>query len=127
MTSGREQREFTRVRTAIAVHVEAALGAVRGLTRDVSLAGVYVPSTRPLPVGSTCDVFLELAPGVRVQARGTIVRHARAGEAQGFAVIFSELYGEESYGHLRQLILYNSQDPGQTEREFESHLGLKKV
>jgi len=116
------QREFTRVRTRIPVDIDAAGTVVSGEVRDISLNGLWMPATAPPPAGTPCRVVLHL-DAVTVQAVGRIVRSV----ADGFAVHFDELLEVESYEHLRNLILYNAQDPGQAEQEFDSHLGLKRI
>ena len=42
------------------------------------------------------------------------------------AIEFTELIGLESWQHLRNLILYNAEDPVRAQQEFDTHLGLKK-
>jgi hypothetical protein len=121
-----DHREFTRVRSAFPVVLETAGARLDGSTRDLSLNGALVSLPSPPPAGVTVRVEILLGghggtPTVR--AAGTI---ARSGDGQ-CAVAFTELVGEESYHHLRRVILYNAEDPARVDQEFSSHLGLKRV
>jgi hypothetical protein len=119
-------REFTRVRIRFAVSVNFGDDAwsVVDETRDLSLNGVYVVSSATPKVGSECDVRITLdeGTGVRVDARGRVVRVDERGFALGFTAL-----DIESYHHLQKLVQYNALDPAKAEREFQEHLGLKRV
>lgn len=127
MLGGMNQREFTRVRTTIPIDcVVQGGGNVSGSTRDVSLNGCFVACEHPLPDDARCLVTMHIdgrGGAVRVLANAEVIR-SRAG---GFALHFLELLEVDSYEHLRNLILYNAEDPNQAEQEFDSHLGLKRV
>jgi hypothetical protein len=121
------QREFTRVRTAIPVDITVDGRTIAGQTKDVSLNGCYVATTETAPVeGSACRITLHL------DGRGGALVVVGSGEVarrrdDGFAVHIDELFELESYEHLRNLIRYNAEDPDQADREFGSHLGLKRI
>lgn len=120
------QREFTRVRTRIPVDVEVGGKVVTGTIRDLSLNGMWMATPTPPPEEATCRVTLHLdgrGGAIVVRADGYVVRSV----ADGFAMHFQELLEVESYEHLRNLILYNAEDPAQAEQEFDSHLGLKRI
>lgn len=121
-----EHREFTRVRTLIPVDIEAAGVVHQGTTRDVSLKGMFAAVACILPAGApiTATLFLDGRGGaVQVRARGAVVRALDA----GLALRFDELLELESYEHLRNLVLYNAEDPRKAAAEFGSHCGLKAV
>lgn len=44
----------------------------------------------------------------------------------GVAFQFTKILGPESYGYLRNLVLYNASDTDQVENEFETHAGIKR-
>jgi hypothetical protein len=116
-------RSFTRVATAIAAEVSGAGGTATGLTRDVSLNGIFLTTPTDFPAGSTVMVRLVLDDNAVITARGTVVRPG----AGGWAVSFTELVDTDSYAHLRRLIEFNAPDPAQVREEFDSHVGLKRV
>lgn len=97
---------------------------IEGETHNLSLRGVYCLCADPLPGGTECRVVLTLSGGgepvpLRVKADGRVVRTERA----GMAIEFNEM-DLESYQTLRQLVLYNADDPDRVEREFRDHVGL---
>lgn len=125
MSDGMPKREFTRV--SVDFRVELAADGMTILcekTRDISMKGIYVVTGRRLPLGTECGISIRLGEGgsgPKLQVSGTIVRV----DALGMALEFGEM-GIDTYDHLRNLVLYNSADPGTVERELNEHLGLKK-
>lgn len=118
------QREFTRVHVQVVVEI-TALGRTLSSSQpqDLSMKGLLVRTSDHLPVGTPCQVKLLLGEtGVEIQAEGEVVRDY----PEGFAVQFSRILGVESYGHLKNLVLYNAQDTERVEREFQGHLGLRR-
>jgi hypothetical protein len=45
---------------------------------------------------------------------------------EGFGMEFSTIDGLESYVHLRNLVLFNTQDVDRVEEEFRSHAGIRR-
>lgn len=126
MTDQINRREFTRV--FVKLEAELLSGGyvvVKGRLENVSYNGMFLRCDTVLPVGTQCQVGLVLAGGAGaryVQARGVVSRIEKA----GLAVQFTEILGEESAAHLKNLVLYNSQDKlPQIQQEFQTHLGLK--
>jgi len=118
------RREFSRV----AVHLRAEVTASGTIHRDgtmenLSLKGGFFRTTNAPAEGQPCDVRLHLdGTGVEVHAAGHVVRSGPA----GCAIQFTEIIGIDSLEHLRNVILFNSHDPAQVEREFHEHLGLRR-
>ena len=120
-----EKREFVRVPFVIGTTVRTSDRTIwSSNTLDVSMAGLRVETTETVPPdGTFCEVEIVLveAPApVIIEARGSIVR-SKPGT---LAVHFSEV-DVDSYEHLRQLILNNSEDPERAEREFGTHWGIR--
>ncbi|MBA2480636.1 MAG: PilZ domain-containing protein [Planctomycetes bacterium] len=119
-----ENRKFLRVTTEVEVDVTGAGGSASGTSSDLSLNGMLLKADAPFPEGSTCRATLFLdgrSGGARVVADGYVARTL----PDGMAIEFTELLGLESWQHLRNLILYNAEDPVRAQAEFDSHLGLK--
>ncbi len=127
LASGMNQREFTRIRSAVAIDCIFADGRTQaGTTRDVSLNGCYIAEGEAPPESTPCSAVLYLdgrGGAVQVRAHALVVRS----RSQGFALHFLELVELESYEHLRNLIRYNADDPDQADSEFSSHLGLRSI
>ena len=121
------QREFTRVRTAVPLDCIFADGRTQtGTTKDISLNGCYIAEGEAPPEDTPCTVVLHLdghGGAIQVRAHAMVVRS----RATGFALLFLELVELESYEHLRNLVRYNAADPDQADFEFDSHLGLRRV
>ncbi len=113
-------RKFSRVQTHIPVDVVAGDRAVAGEIRDISFDGLWLPTSSPFSERTPCRVTIHLAESIKVRADGVVVRS----EPNGIAVQFLELLDLESYGHLRNLILYNCRDTATVEKEFDRHLRL---
>jgi len=124
--SGNEKREFVRVPFMIGTTVRTKDRTIwSSNTLDVSMNGLRVATTEMVPPeGSFCEVEIVLAEApepVIIEARGSIVRSVPG----TLAVHFSEI-DIDSYEHLQQLILNNSEDPEKAEQEFRSHWGIRK-
>jgi hypothetical protein len=120
-----EKREFVRVPFSIGTTIRTSDRTIwSGNTLDVSMNGLRVATTENVsPEGTFCEVEIVLAEApdpVIIEARGSIVRSMPG----TLAVHFSEV-DIDSYEHLRQLILNNSEDPERAEKEFGAHLGIR--
>ena len=121
-----EKREFVRVPFVIGTTVRTSDRTIwSSNTLDVSMSGLRVETKETVPrEGTFCEVeivLVEAPKPVIIEARGSIVR-SKPGT---LAVQFSEV-DVDSYEHLRQLILNNSEDPERVEQEFLSHRGIRK-
>lgn len=122
---GWNRREFTRV--PLDLEAEIQLGpktAVTGRTRDLSLKGVFLRCAERPALGETCTATVHFAgrnSDYRVKATGRVART----EPSGIGIEFLSLEAE-SYEHLKNLVYYNTPDPAGVQREFASHIGLKR-
>ncbi len=116
-------RECSRVVIHLRAEVQCpGSPAVQGAIQNLGLQGGFFLTATPPDQGRPCQirVFLEGAD-LQVRAAGRVVRHGPG----GCALRFEELIGLESLTHLRNLILFNSEDPKRVEAEFDDHLGLR--
>ena len=113
MSHDGKHREFTRSVARFEDEVRSGTTTiVSGRTRDLSLRGLYVMTSRSLPVGTPCHVSLPLDGSqkeLRVEVAGRVVRV----EPHGIAVEFMEME-LDSFHHLRNVVLCNADDPGRT-------------
>lgn len=120
------QREFTRIPIHIwGTFTDASGDLLTAEVNNLSLRGCHVSTFDPLPAGGRYHLTLfveddERALHFTVEAR--IVRS----DQDGMGVEFMEM-PLESYEHLRNMVLLNATDPTQVEREFHSHIGLKRA
>jgi CheY-like chemotaxis protein len=71
---GRERRRLQRVKVKCKVAIESEQGSFDGETEDLSLSGMFVHSSRALPVGSTVNVKVALPPGSSIRVAARVVR-----------------------------------------------------
>lgn len=124
MTPESEKREFTRVPITFEVQLTVAdqpLLACR--IKDLSMKGMLVLTEARFPLGTPCEAVLSLVEGeVEIRTSGTVA----ALHPQGFGMEFTTIDGLESYMHLRNLVLFNSQDVERVEEEFQAHAGIRR-
>ena len=123
-----ERREFSRVSTRLTAVVSGPDGEEisRASVIDVSLGGVLIESDLELAKGTRVSVSIILgdeAEGVAIRAAGTVARTT----ARGLAIEFHELRDAESYGHLRNVVLYNSTVIEPLEEEIKRHTGIARA
>lgn len=124
--SSLSRREFERVRVVLRAEVSPEGGDARGArVENLSLGGAFlaVETPDPMPVGALCGVSI-LLDGVAqaIVARGRVVRVG----PDGCGVEFVEIVGVDSFAHLRNILLFNAQDPDVVERQFLEHVGLHR-
>jgi len=120
------QREFSRVGVPVRVEIERhGLDTFKAVAEDVSLNGIRIASDASFDADVRCDVKVMLGgeggEPIVIEAHGCVVRS----DGQFIAIHFDELE-LEGYAHLKNLILYNSLDTDQVEREFDAHIGLHR-
>ena len=124
MTNAPNKRKFSRVPVQLFVeirHGDICLSSNK--THDVSIKGLFVHTGKTVPIGTPCQVklMLEGSQGDRsIDAGGQVARVTNV----GMAVEFYES-DAESYQRLRSLILFNSSDADEAEKEMDGHPGLK--
>jgi len=122
-----ERREFTRVPLRFPIELSAEdRGRQDARTRNLSLRGACVECDGDCEEGQECELRLRLGEGpeaVVIEIVGRVVRSER-GE---LAVEFSGVRGVDSLGHLRNLLLYNSERPEEVEREIRLRRGIERL
>jgi PilZ domain len=125
MRKSQNKREFTLVQTKMEIEL-SALGEVwpRLEIHDVSMNGVYLKSPKQLPVGTDCKISIFLgerpeAPKIETDGRVQQVI------GEGMAVEFTQIE-VEGFGHLRELVLKNTDQVLKVKKDFRSHVEIKK-
>lgn len=121
-----DRRSFTRIPFHTQAEIRTGSRIIRSSNGiDVSMNGMRMETPDAVPAeGAPCSVTITLRAAeeqVRIEAQGHIVR-SRGGT---MAVRFNEI-DLDSYTHLRQLILSNTDEPERAEREFNAHWGIRK-
>lgn len=93
---------------------------------SVSMSGLRIPYKGALPEpGTACHVAIVLRAfdhRLPIEAAGRIIRS----DPGSLAMEFVEL-DLDSYQHLRQLILNNTDEPEKAEQEFLSNPGIRRL
>ncbi len=92
-------------------------------TRDISLNGISVITTEKLPLGTQCELELTLnsqVANLTLKLRGDVVREME----DGFAINFNEM-DIETYQHLKNIVLYNTEDPESFLQQCQERPGFK--
>jgi len=121
-----DKRDFLRIPFETEVEIDTGSDIIRSHKGiNLSMSGLHLIAGGAAPaVGTACRVSVilqESADRIDIKAGGKIIRSG----PEGLAVEFSDL-DLDSYIHLRELILNNTDDPEQAEREFASHWGIRR-
>lgn len=118
-----EKRRFTRITFQLEAELKVnnALYTAKEIN-NLSIGGCLLPvDADPVP-GTPCHLKILLSgtnSRLSIQVEGEIIRAA----AHEIAVKFTRI-GPDSLYHLQNIILYNSSDPDEVEREIEEHPGI---
>lgn len=120
-------REWTRINQVLDASLHLDDGTtINGKTRNISANGALIETESIAETGAAGELTLVRRDGVEaitIKGRGEVVRT----DDTGIAFHLSSLTGEESYAHLRNLILHCAgEEAGKAEREFEEHIGLER-
>ena len=98
-----ERREFSRISVKVMTHIEArSESAFTGTASNLSMKGLYVSSEHLLPVGTTCQVVLQLSEdnkAPQIHANAEVVRQ----DKNGLGIEFKDV-SVDSLPNLRELI-----------------------
>ena len=104
-----DDRQFLRAPAKLEVRITAETGAcVRGNVQDVSVAGLFVSCGERLPVGTLCELLVEITGG---DVPGPIDATGRVAhvEPDGMGIQITEL-ALEDYEELRRLVSRDDSD-----------------
>lgn len=118
-----EKRRFTRIPFKLKAELKAnnLLYKAKKIN-NLSMGGCLLPIDADLDAGTPCYLKILLSgtnTRLSIQVEGQILRVSRSGVAVKFTRI-----GPDSLYHLQNIILYNSSDPDEVEREIENHPGI---
>ena len=85
-------------------------------SKDICLKGIFIRTTKSLPIDTPCDLELVLSgasTNLSLAIKGRVIRQ----EPDGLGIKFGGI-DLDSYWHLKNLLLYNAQDPEAIEKEF---------
>lgn len=112
------RRKKTRVNfeTQVTVKTKDAEVLSRTHSKNISLRGVYLETDCALPLGTPCEVAILLSGTstlLSIRVRGKVART----DAAGLGIVFESI-DPDSYFHLKNLLMHNTSDPDDIEREL---------
>lgn len=124
--SDKNRREFSRVVAPLEAKVTDTHGnAFSGVIVNVSMNGILISGSCEFSPGTVCEVTIPLASGEEELSIRAGAHFVRAIESNA-AFEFSAIEGEDSYEHLRNLVMYNASDVDAVEGELHSHMGIRR-
>lgn len=112
-----EQRRRTRVNFETKVKLVAGQQTFTQLaSKDLSMKGIFVETNAQLPLGTAVDITIELlgtTSNVALWMKGRVARST----PEGLGLDFTEV-DLDSFFHLRNIVMYNSGDPGDVDSEL---------
>ena len=116
----KERRKKTRVHFETQVILRSGTSEISSNvnSKDISVKGMFVRTDKKLPIGASCDIQILLTGTTNnlfLNLKGRVVRHDDSGLGLDFDSI-----DVDSYMHLKNLLMYNAQDPDAIEKEIVS-------
>ena len=110
ITNSEDRRKYARVEfsTRIVLIADNQRIEAQGSSKDISLKGVFVSTDKSLPPGTDCDVKIFLTGGgenVELSMKAKVVRDIDPGLG-----IYFESMDIDTYTHLKNIMLYNSEE-----------------
>jgi hypothetical protein len=106
-----DDRQHERSSAKLEAEIASELGGIlRGTVRDVSVAGLYVACVERLPVGTICELSIEVVDGrgdVPIEATGRVA-HV---DPDGMGLEITDLTFD-SYYELRRLVGHRRPEAG---------------
>lgn len=113
----KNRRKKTRVKfeTQVIVRTKDAEVLSETNSKNISFKGVFLKTEHKLPEGTPCEVEILLSGSstrLSIKVQGRVARQ----EKGGLGIVFESI-DPDSYFHLRNLIMYNTSDPDEVEKE----------
>ena len=93
------------------------------VSHNISLNGIYIETSDHLPMDSHCQIEITLgasSDGLKLQMDAKVVRN----DDKGIGLTF-EIMDIETFRHLKNIVLYNSDDPSKFVAQCDDLPGFK--
>jgi hypothetical protein len=111
----RERRKRTRVPVGFDMDVTMKGKKIKVKTLNLSLTGVRFAGSQPFKTGAACTIEIHLHDEAHLIIEAKILR----ADAEETVASFLSM-DEDSFYHLKNLLLYNAADADQIEKELEN-------
>src|SRR5262245_58320101 len=117
-----ERRDFSRASPRMHVRLDVAgQPPIAGEVENVSIQGLLVSCDADLAPGTACGLTIALSgpdEGAAIRGQAIVVRAT----PDGLALEITRVEGADSARHLKNLVMYNADDPARVEREIDRWL-----
>ncbi len=114
-----QRRSRSKFNCAVSIETDKlSFKSVR--SRDISLNGIFVETNEKLPVGHECTLTIILDNSINIDIQGKVTRAA----SDGLGITFISM-NIESFGHLKQIVLFNSENPEEILEQEKNRPGFK--
>jgi hypothetical protein len=110
-----DQEKRKRLRVPVRFDVSIKLGGkiIKAQLINISLTGILCTSNRLFQQNAPCQVIISLGTDLKITIDSKILRIGEQETAISFITM-----DEESFGHLKRVVEYNSGDVDRIEKEF---------
>jgi len=115
---GDDKRKRTRVHFETQVVLKTGVSEIMAgaNSSDISMKGMFVSTDEKIPVGTPCDIEIVLSgttSRLALNIEGVVARLDKG----GLGITFNSM-DVDSYLHLKNIVMYNAQDPDAVEEEM---------
>lgn len=114
------QRRHSRAEAGFEADVMVAGNAYPVITRNLSMKGVLATANAGIESGKDCTIRILLAPAIKIEVDGTIIRADEGGTAVEFRSM-----DDDSFSLLHRLMQWNAEDADIIDEELR-HPGFSE-
>ena len=117
---GDDKRKRTRVHfeTQVVLKTDVSEITADANSSDISMKGMFISTNEKIPVGTPCDIEIVLSgttSRLALNIEGVVARRDKG----GLGITFNSM-DVDSYLHLKNIVMYNAEDPDAVEEEMFS-------
>ena len=116
MEKNRRKRTRVDFTTKVVLKTESDLITVNADSADISLKGIFIKTEDKIIPGTRCDIEILLSgtsSRLSLNIKGVIVHQRKDGLGVNF-----ESMDVDSHFHLKNIVMYNADDPDEIEKEM---------
>jgi hypothetical protein len=109
-----ERRKRTRIPVGFDITIIFQQQKIKVKTLNISLTGISCTTDSRFRASEPCEVHISLNPETRLVIAGKILR----ADGKEATIAFVSM-DEDTFYHLKRLVLYNTDDPDKIEKEIK--------
>jgi len=117
-----DKRKRTRVHFETQVVLKTDVSEIKAdaNSSDISIKGMFITTDEKIPAGTPCDIEIVLSgttSRLALNIEGVVARQDL--DKDGLGITFNSM-DVDSYFHLKNIVMYNAEDPDAVEEEMFS-------